>query len=72
MTGPDVSESWKRYKETNGSMVLFTKGWSLLLKPETPNKQDYQLYFTLHVDFILQKQRGNYWVEFGYVMLGEG
>lgn len=43
-------------------------GSSPLLKPENSNKQDYHLYFALHADFIVQKQRGNYWVDFDYVV----
>lgn len=53
-------------------LYLLLKGLSLLLKPENPNKQDYQLFFALYADFILQKQRGIYWADFRYVMVGGG
>lgn len=42
-----------------GLLYFLLEGLSPHLKPETPNKQDYQLYFGQHADFMMQKQRGN-------------
>lgn len=36
-----------------GPFYLLLEGLNPHLKPEKPNKQDYQLYFALHADFIL-------------------
>lgn len=38
-------------------LYFLPKGWRLLLKLENPNKQDYQLYFSLHADLYSAKIR---------------